>query len=337
MTDLFQPRCDRSPRVSVIVATRERPALLNAALASIARQVDVDFEVVVYDDGSCDKHRSEIVLPDGRFHLILESPSGSPGQGPGCARNRAIARAQGEFMAFLDDDDVWINSEHLKVATQALGVCPEIDLYAADQVAVEGDRMVLSTWWPRRRSVRCNEVICGVEKVSVEMALSWGYFPHLNTIVVRRRLIEAVGGFWERTPYEEDLDFAFRSFDRMDSIIVGTAVVARHNVPNKDLRLNVSTQLSQRERLLARAYVCRHVRSVARRGSILKRCNVIEGDTLRHLTFMLFAEGKERAALDFALQALATRCGVKWAGYVVLCAMQYGVKLVLREMHKHKL
>jgi len=95
-----------SVRVSVIVPTYNRADLLTQALDSVANQTFKNWECLVCDDGSND---STVALvharsaSDDRFRLIEGGRSGLPA-GP---RNRGIREAKGEWVAFLDDDDLW--------------------------------------------------------------------------------------------------------------------------------------------------------------------------------------------------------------------------------------
>lgn len=90
--------------VSVILPTRNRSSMLATALRSVVGQIDVDIEVIVVDDASTD-NTSETVeaLGDPRLRLIQHAMP----QGPNAARNRGAAEARGDWLAFLDDDDIW--------------------------------------------------------------------------------------------------------------------------------------------------------------------------------------------------------------------------------------
>lgn len=92
-----------TPRVSVIIPSRDRPDALARCLESLAHQsfAPDGFEVIVVDDGSTDP----LALPPAL------SPRGTPvklvrqrNAGPAGARNRGLAEARGEFVAFIDDD-----------------------------------------------------------------------------------------------------------------------------------------------------------------------------------------------------------------------------------------
>ena len=94
----------RNPQVSVIIPTRDRWTLLGRSLRCALSQEDVDLEVVVVDDGSRDGPPREMPeLRDPRVRLLRHETS----QGVARARNRAIAHAAGDWLAFLDDDDLW--------------------------------------------------------------------------------------------------------------------------------------------------------------------------------------------------------------------------------------
>jgi glycosyltransferase involved in cell wall biosynthesis len=90
--------------VSVVVPTRNRSALLAMTLRSVLRQQDIDFEVIVVDEASTDDTRAVVAaLDDTRVRVIRhEMPLGVSS-----ARNRGAAEAVGDWLAFVDDDDLW--------------------------------------------------------------------------------------------------------------------------------------------------------------------------------------------------------------------------------------
>lgn len=102
---------------SVIVPTHDRAAFLAEALESVRVQTVTDFECIVVDDASTDP----VVLPfdDPRFRVIRRDVNG----GPAAARNTGIVAAQGEYVAFLDDDDVY-TPDRLDAAERGLRRAP---------------------------------------------------------------------------------------------------------------------------------------------------------------------------------------------------------------------
>ena len=91
-------------RVSVIVPTRNRSALLAMTLRSVLRQQDVDLEVIVVDEASTDDTPNVLAaLGDRRIRVIRHDVP----RGVAAARNHGGTLAAGEWVTFLDDDDLW--------------------------------------------------------------------------------------------------------------------------------------------------------------------------------------------------------------------------------------
>ncbi|MBK8060984.1 MAG: glycosyltransferase family 2 protein [Gemmatimonadetes bacterium] len=101
------------PQVSVVVPLYNKEPYVRRALDSIAAQSFADFEVVIVDDGSQDGSAAIAAgYPDSRFRMIRQANAG-----PGAARNRGIAEAKGEWIAFLDADDEWL-PDYLELAVR---------------------------------------------------------------------------------------------------------------------------------------------------------------------------------------------------------------------------
>jgi glycosyltransferase involved in cell wall biosynthesis len=88
------------PTFTIVIPTYGRPEFLAEAISSVLAQSFTDFECVVVDDASPEPAS---LPPDPRLRLIRRECNG----GPPAARNTGIDAARGEYVAFLDDDDVW--------------------------------------------------------------------------------------------------------------------------------------------------------------------------------------------------------------------------------------
>lgn len=90
--------------MSVVLPTRDRWPLLSRALAAALGQLGVEVEVVVVDDGSSDETPARLAAMEDPRVVVLRNEAGT---GVARARNRGIEAAAGEWIAFLDDDDIW--------------------------------------------------------------------------------------------------------------------------------------------------------------------------------------------------------------------------------------
>ena len=94
----------RPAEISVVIPTRNRRALLATTLRGVLQQRDVEFEVIVVDEASTDDTPSFLAaLDDRRLRTVRHDMP----KGVAAARNRGGIEARGEWIAYLDDDDLW--------------------------------------------------------------------------------------------------------------------------------------------------------------------------------------------------------------------------------------
>jgi len=124
-----------NPQVSVIIPTYRWRGYLPDTLDSVFRQTFTDFEVIVINDGSPDDVAALLcpLIESGRIRYFEQENAG-----PAAARNRGIVEARGEFLAFLDDDDLWPPDSlewkvaHLKAKPAAVLVYGGVSLMHGD-------------------------------------------------------------------------------------------------------------------------------------------------------------------------------------------------------------
>jgi glycosyltransferase involved in cell wall biosynthesis len=112
-----------SPAISIIIPAYNAEKTISETILSVIRQTYSNWELIVIDDGSKDC-TSQVIRQyekDVRIIYFLQ-----PNGGVSAARNNGIARARGNFIAFLDADDVWLEN-NLQVKHQILSANPEID------------------------------------------------------------------------------------------------------------------------------------------------------------------------------------------------------------------
>lgn len=297
------------PAVSVVVATRNRAGLLGEALTSIAAQSFEDFEVLVIDDGSgaatLAAYESLWACLDGRFQLHRAVAADVPGTGPAAARNRGIRLARGEFVAFLDDDDRWIAEDHLAVGVAALRG-HDADYYFANMRGVRRGTVMIPDWFPGSPGLTAGPRRCAspaVYEVSQRALLKMmrHHLIHPDVAIVRRSLLEEVGGFWERIRSAEDYELMMRLADRWRRVLYRPDVVAQYRLPEAD---SVSLLDSGPERALQMLACAQHVRVTCGDGGVRRCARAREGWTLRLLAGYLREAGRDRAAVSLAWQAL---------------------------------
>jgi glycosyltransferase involved in cell wall biosynthesis len=117
-----------SPRVSVIIVTYNYGHFLGEAMQSVLDQTFQDWEVIVVDDGSTDNTREVVeAFGDPRIHYVYQENQGNP-----AARNTALRLVKGEYIAFLDADDVWFPEKLQKQVAQLDGLAPTVGLVYGD-------------------------------------------------------------------------------------------------------------------------------------------------------------------------------------------------------------
>ena len=182
------------PTVTVVIPTYNRRQLLELTLGSALRQRDVAFEVVVVDDGS-----TEVTAPlverfrDARIRLVRhEMP-----RGVSAARNRGIDEARGEWIAFLDDDDLWAPD---KLALQLDAVRQTRRLWAyTGHVNITADHRVLGGAPPS-----------APDKVQHDLRRTNLIPGGGSSVLARADLVRRVGGFDENLGILEDWDLWIR-------------------------------------------------------------------------------------------------------------------------------
>jgi glycosyltransferase involved in cell wall biosynthesis len=177
------------PLVSVVVPTHNRPEMLVEALASVRAQTFTDYEVIVVSNGESDQMRVLSRACAARYGAVYELPEGNLP----AARNFAIALATGEWIAFLDDDDIWLPHKLERQLAEAertgadMIACDYIEFYTDGHEAV-GRRRIPEGWTYTR-------AICHQR---------WGVPP--SCVIVRRAVILDVGGFDPAQRFGEDGD-----------------------------------------------------------------------------------------------------------------------------------
>ncbi len=110
------------PLVSVIIPAYNAAQFLREAVASVRAQGYSPIEIVIVDDGSTDNTAETIRSLGEGIRYVRQANAG-----PAAARNRGLAEARGEWVAFLDGDDLW-PADKLRVQAARLEADPSLDV-----------------------------------------------------------------------------------------------------------------------------------------------------------------------------------------------------------------
>ncbi len=187
-----------APRVSVLLRTKDRPGFLAEALGSLRRQTFTDFETVLVNDGGPIPPALLEPAP-GRAIRVLAPPA--PG-GRTRALNAGLAAARGTYVAYLDDDDLYLPA-HLETLVRFLDGSDE---YRAAYTSVRQIEQVLGDDG-RYRDGR--EITVYGRPFDAARLLYKNDIPLIG-LAHRRALAEEAGGFDESFDQFEDWDFLIR-------------------------------------------------------------------------------------------------------------------------------
>jgi glycosyltransferase involved in cell wall biosynthesis len=197
-----------TPFISVVIPTFNRLQKLAAALDSVFAQSYSSFEVIIVDDGSSDGTRQHI---ESLIRTRSERPSlryvFQANQGSSVARNRGIAEAGGQWIAFLDSDDVWY-PDKLQWQVRAVESYKDVCGACITDARLVNDSSLETTSFRATGKTYTQEI--GLAEDAVER-LAWT-FDHfwVTSLLVRADLARQIGGFDPRIQFCEDHDFNFR-------------------------------------------------------------------------------------------------------------------------------
>jgi glycosyltransferase involved in cell wall biosynthesis len=181
-------KCSQAtPFVSIIVPTHNRPAMLAEALMSVRLQTFTDYEVIVVANGETPEMSALSRACAMRYGAVYELPVGNLP----AARNFGIKAARGKWIAFLDDDDIWLPAKLERQLAEAektkadMIVCNHLDLFPNG--SEHPNKWVYPEGWPPLKAL-CHQ--------------KWVALP--SSVLITKEALEAVDGFDERQRVNED-------------------------------------------------------------------------------------------------------------------------------------
>ena len=217
-----------APEFTVIIPTRNRWPLLRTTLRSALDQEGVELEVVVVDDGSTDETAAGLAsVGDERVRVVRHPAS----RGVAAARNAGIASARGEWLAFLDDDDLWAPD---KLRTQRDAAVAQGGGWAYGSALVVDDR----------RSV-IDRIDAPAADRLLETLLEYNPMPAgSSNVLARTAVVREVGG-------HDETFFHFAGWDLWIRLAVAAPAVACPEPLVAYVQHPGSMLITERERVVA--------------------------------------------------------------------------------------
>jgi glycosyltransferase involved in cell wall biosynthesis len=188
--------------VSVIIPTYNRAGLLREAIQSVLdqdyflRSDASSFELLVIDDGSADNTRDIVASSGDRVKYHFQAH-----RGVSSARNLGLAHAQGDYIAFLDSDDLW-KKDKLSAQMSFMKTFPHARVCCTEEIWIRRGAFVNPKKKHRKYSGRIFDKVLSLCLLSLSSAL------------LRREVFEEIGKFDEELPVCEDYDFGIRLAQR---------------------------------------------------------------------------------------------------------------------------
>lgn len=179
------------PLVSVIVPTYNRARLIQEAIDSVLSQDYPNFELIVIDDGSTDNTAAIVgTINDLRLRYVQQNNRGRSN-----ARNHALSLARGDFITFLDSDDLYLPRK-ISLQVDYLLTHPGTGMIYTSAYCIDDDGNMLQHKYEATVSGMIYEQIAFFQPVTIT----------LPTVMARHKVFEHIGGFDEKMHRFEDTD-----------------------------------------------------------------------------------------------------------------------------------
>jgi len=306
----------KSPLVSVITPTYNRASLLPRAIASVLNQDFTDLELIVVDDGSTDGTQEALAgIKDPRLSCIRFEHN----RGIGAARHEAVIHARGEFIAFIDSDDVWLPGK-LRFQVEVLQRHPTVDVLFGDYRNINHlehlDKRGFEQTAEGLARVQVRPLDPDVWKITAglpEALLVANFIGTCSMVALRRDIVERVGNFEPRLSGPEDLEFWWRASLKGATFAYTTrCLIERH----KDEGSITAKAAAYAPRYLAALDYLENSAIVARRPELLRPINYARHRVWCRLVRHHTLRGERGLAFRAFRQSLRYKCSPRALGYV---------------------
>jgi len=268
--------------VSVVIPTRNRAPQLKQAIDSVLGQSEQVKEILVIDDGSTDGTRELLASYGSKVRAFFQNQEGAS-----AARNRGFREAAGEWIAFLDDDDVWLEKKiELQMALAKKN--PELALIFCSDFTVDQQLNKLS-----------ERQVAPQNRGDVFERLFARNFIYTSCVIARRSAIEEAGYMDLALRFAHDWDLWLKIAARHPVDFVSEPMVLyRMSAECLSVEMSTAARLSEMETVVERA---RQLKPIP--DDILKKARY---ELKRKWAAALLLEGQVRKAIPHALRLVVS-------------------------------
>jgi len=283
------PKANYAPLVSVIMPAFNTAHLIGPSLDSVLAQTYQNVEIIVVNDGSPDTPELEAVLAPYQERIIYVRQENKRAAG---ARNTAIARSQGELLAFLDSDDLWF-ADHLSSQVKLFEANPDLDLVYSDCFAWAdpGSQETFMQACPSQGEAGFDALV--EERCQIPV----------STVVARKRIIEKAGPFDENLIRCDDYDMWLRVAFHGGKIGYSRTVQARLSQGRPDSLGLANAKMLEADWIILEKLLRSLPLSEEQRKFVRKRADQLRGQYLLEEAKLQLESGNFRDARNLLAEA----------------------------------
>ena len=246
------------PVISVVIPTYNRAHLIKRAIDSVLSQTYQDFELIIVDDGSND-NTEDIVknINDDRIRYIRHNKN----KGSSAARNTGIENSKGEYIAFLDSDDVWLEKKLEKQMKVFSASGPEIGvIHCGIQYIDYETQKPLKQWIIK-------------DNINEKVFNTFGAAPGTPTMLIRKSVLMDVGFFDESIPAHEETDLSIRLAQKYKYKLIDEFLVVSYS-NHTQITSNLDSFIRGKEIIYEKH------KNTLTKDLLYNLCNIIAGDSI---------------------------------------------------------
>ena len=248
----------KKPLVSVVVPTFNRDFCIAETLKSALQQTHQELEILVIDDGSTDNTEAvvgDLARSDDRINYVYQE-----NKGVSAARNHALRLSTGDYIAFLDSDDIW-KPWKIELQLDCFNRFPELGMIWTDMEAIDANGQLQAsrylrtmysayTWYPTEElfphSSPLSDISSEIADVVADNKLYYGdifsqmivgNLVHTSTVLMNRDRLEKVGEFCEEM-LKGGEDYQFHLMTCREGL------VALADIPSIQYRIGMNDQIT---------------------------------------------------------------------------------------------